>query len=290
MKNDRSARGRDRGRRPRPGTGADRAPAHEHRRSSPHRHPSTGRLQIDGPLIIGRNSLREVLRRAPERLLRVYLTDSVLASGDECGALVIEHGIPHDVRHAAELTGAAGSDSHQGVVGVLKNRHHPELKTFLEEAIQRPRALIILADSIYDPHNLGAILRAGECFGLHGVLLSKNRGTGITPAVTKSSVGASEFVPVCIVSNLAQSLQRAIELGFVGIAADVGPDAVALSHANFPSHAVLVLGSEGEGVQPLLRKLCQMVVTIPMAGSIDSLNVSQAAAVMAYAWAAQGAR
>ncbi|NDC38414.1 MAG: 23S rRNA (guanosine(2251)-2'-O)-methyltransferase RlmB [Proteobacteria bacterium] len=287
MNNDRFGRGRNRdgGRRRGGRTGRDAgAPRAE---SAVHSRAAAQGLRLDGPLIIGRNSVQEVLRRKPHSLLRVYLTEAAQAAASQIAALVAEQRVPCEVRHAAELSAAAGSDSHQGVVGVLKNRHHPEIGEFLEGALQQPRALIIMADSIYDPHNLGAILRACECFGLYGVVLSKNRGTGITPSVTKSSVGASELVPVCMVSNLAQALHRALDLGFAAVAADVGVDSTELPRFEFGSHVVLVLGSEGEGIQPLLRKLCGAAVTVPMSGAIDSLNVSQAAAVFAYAWSSQ---
>jgi len=288
MKKNRSSHDRDRG----PRAGRDGGRAHsrrpEHRHVDERRPQNHRRLQVDGPLIIGRNTVREVLLRRPELVARVFITAATLDGADGLGALLHEQNIPHLECQASELSTAAASDSHQGVLAVLKKRHHPELSDLLEQALRKPRALILIADSIYDPHNLGAILRASECFGVDAVVISKNRGTGITPAVTKSAVGASEFVPVCIVSNLAQSLRRAIDAGFVGIAADVGPEAVGLSKVEFPPHAVLVLGSEGEVVQPLLRSLCELKVTIPMRGVIDSLNVSQAAAVFAYAWQAQG--
>ena len=287
MKNDHSTRSRDRYRGSRPRRSGSNPPTRSAARDAERGHAA--RVRLDGPVIMGRNALREVLRRKPEQLARVYLSDAAV-SDNGLGAALQREQIPYEVRHPGDLTAAAGSDSHQGVVGVLKNRHHPELKELLEQAMQQPRALIVLADSIYDPHNLGAILRASECFGVYGVVLSKNRGTGITPVVTKTSVGASEFVPVCIVSNLAQALNRAIDAGFVGIAADVGPDAEELSYVEFPSHTVLVLGSEGEGIQPLLRSLCGGAVKIPMVGGIDSLNVSQAAAVMGYAWSVQRPR
>ena len=241
---------------------------------------------MDGPVLMGRNSLREVLRRRPESLQKIYVSESLAEGASEIIDLARAAGVPHETRQSAQLTSAVGSDSHQGAIGILRPRIHPELKEFISQARQLPRALVVMADSIYDPHNLGAILRACECFGVSGVVISKNRGTGITPVVTKSAVGATELVPICIVSNLAQALQRLLDEGFEAIAADVGPDAVDLPDCHFPDYAVLVLGSEGDGVQPLLRKLCGQVAKIPMHGAIDSLNVSQAAAVFTYAWSA----
>ena len=264
---------------------SDRNRSHrpDRRSAADHRAPA---LRLDGPAAIGKNTFLEIVRRKPERLLRAFFAESESSGREELVALAKRAGIPYEFCHPSQITAATGSDSHQGVAGVLRPRHHPELKELLQAASEQPRALIVMLDSIYDPHNLGAILRACECFGASGVILSKNRGTGITPAVTKTSVGATEFVPISIVSNLAQALQRAIDMGFEAFAADVGPGTEPLVHCEFSPLSVLVLGSEGEGVQPLLRKLCSRAVTIPMSGVIDSLNVSQAASIMLYEWSA----
>ena len=137
-----------------------------------------------------------------------------------------------------------------------------------------------MLDSIMDPHNFGAILRAAECFGVDAVLWSKNRGCDITPVVAKVSVGASELLPLVPVSNLAQALERLKDAGVWSIAADVSPEAQPIDQFEFPTKSLILLGSEGEGLQPLLLREAEFKITIPLHGKIDSLNVSQAAAVM----------
>ena len=245
---------------------------------------SPHRPRLDGPIVIGRNAVREVVLRAPDRLVKVFTTESLRESRDELLKHIESLGVSLENHSRDSLTSATGTDSHQGIAAILKPREHPELREFLDAALAKPRSLIVLLDSIYDPHNLGAILRACECFGVDGIIMSKNRGTGITATVTKSSAGASEFVPICIVSNLAQALGKAKDAGFTGIAADVGAGTEDLGSFGFPQYSALILGSEGEGIQPLLRKLCSRAITIRMSGAIDSLNVSQAAAVLFFAW------
>ena len=133
-----------------------------------------------------------------------------------------------------------------------------------------------MLDSIFDPQNVGAILRAAECFGADAIITSKNRGCPMTPTVSKASAGASAFVPHVEVSNLADSAQRLQNEGFTLVVADMDGD----ENAVWPDKLLLVMGSEGTGVQPLLKKRADLIVRIPMYGKIASLNVAQACAVL----------
>lgn len=169
--------------------------------------------------------------------------------------------------------------AHQGCILELFARKYlgkKELKTYLAD---KDDSIVVAVDELYDPANLGSILRAAECFGVHAVLWSKNRGVGVTPAVTKVSSGASERVPLVPVSNLRSVLVELQQEDFAVIVADGGEGSSELAGFSAPSRSVLVLGSEGKGVQPLIRKEADFSVQIPMVGKIDSLNVSQACAV-----------
>lgn len=224
---------------------------------------------------MGRNTVREVFRAQPERIKRIFSTKD-----PEENAFVKElqeAGKPIRQMSEKALTSLLNSDSHQGIAAELKPRSHPDLKEFLKE--EREKSLVLVLDSIFDPQNFGTILRAGECFGADAALYSKNRGASITPAVTKASVGASELMPLIVVSNLAEAVRKLQDAGYFVVVAAVGAEAKNALEFDFPLKTALILGSEGKGVQPLVAKIADAALYIPMRGKIDSLNVSQAAAV-----------
>jgi 23S rRNA (guanosine2251-2'-O)-methyltransferase len=128
------------------------------------------------------------------------------------------------------------------------------------------------------------VLRSAECLGVSGAIWSWNRGASLTPAVTKVSMGASELVPIVQVANLAEAVRRLKQADFWVVASAVHGDAVPLPAFDFPARTALILGSEGEGIQPLLLKEADFTVHIPMTGRLESLNVAQAATVFLYEW------
>lgn len=233
-------------------------------------------------LLMGRNALRETIRRVPHRLERVYIAYLGEGASERQELLLAAQGAGIAVEQVPleRLTQMVGSDSHQGVVARLFPAPSRELRVFLQERAAAERSLLVMLDSIHDPQNLGTILRAAECFAADGVMLSSNRGTPITATVRKASVGASELVEVVTVANLAQACERLKDAGYWIVVADNAPGALSLNEFSFPQRAVLVLGSEGEGVHQLLRARADFAVKIPLFGDIDSLNVSQAAAVL----------
>lgn len=229
-------------------------------------------------LIMGRNCIAEVLNFAPERIVEVY-TSQKNENDDLCKRLFNKK-IPVLERSKKQLSQMVESESHQGYVAAVKERGYPSIKEFLEKNRAMEKSLVLMLDSIFDPQNLGAILRAAECFHVDLVIYSKNRGSDITPSVTKASAGASELVPICKVSNLAETMHMFQKEGFLALAADVGEKAQSLYEFKFPEKALIVMGSEGAGLQPLLNKKCNFHVKIPMQGRIDSLNVSQATSII----------
>lgn len=229
-------------------------------------------------LIMGRNCIAEVLSFAPERIVEVYTSQK--NENDALCKELLKQKIPVLEKSKKQLSQLVESESHQGYVAAVKERGHPTVKEFLEKNKDVEHSLVLMLDSIYDPQNLGAILRASECFGVDLVVYSKNRGTDITPTVTKASAGAAELVPICKVSNLADTVQLFQQEGYLALSADVGEKAQSLYQFKFPEKSLIIMGSEGTGVQPLLRKKCDYHVTIPMYGRIDSLNVSQATSII----------
>jgi len=234
-------------------------------------------------LVLGRNAVREVVRFAPERLVRVFLSDGGRGELVELHDLVAECGIAVEFRSGDELSRLAGTESHQGCVGVVVERARPGLGEFLESVGPESAGCVLVLDEINDPQNLGAILRAAECFGVLGVIMSRNRGAGITPVVTKASAGASEIVTVVPVANVADAVRKLKAAHFWIVAADSSPGGVDLPGFDCPARTALVVGSEGRGVQRLLLDQSDFRVRIPMVGQVDSLNVAQATAVCLYA-------
>ncbi len=236
------------------------------------------RLPPRDQLIMGLHALNELLRHAPKRVLKVYT--SVKNAGtrktgilSECERLEI----PIQFTSEDNLSRMCGSDSHQSFAAHVKGRKFYDVKEFLKEVEEKERVLVLLCDQIFDPQNFGALLRCAECFGVDGVGWSKNRGSDLTPVSAKSSCGASEWLPLIRISNLAESVSQFQEAGFEVIAAALQEGSKNALHFPFKPKTVFVVGSEGEGIQPLILKRADHLVHIPMFGKIESLNVAQAA-------------
>lgn len=240
--------------------------------------------------VMGRNCLLEILRFKPERILKIYVLEGKTEDGQPCELkeLIQKGGYPMEYVSKKKLSEMVFSDSHQGFVTELKPRSYLDLKTFLkqiEEEHDRPskekeqKTLVVMLDSIMDPQNFGAILRASECFGVSALVFSKNRGSPLTPVVSKVGSGASELIEIIQVANLAETVKRFQEAGFEAAVADVNEEAKDPFKYQFSDKVLLIMGAEEKGVQPLIKKMADVALKIPMKGKIDSLNVSQATAV-----------
>jgi 23S rRNA (guanosine2251-2'-O)-methyltransferase len=239
-------------------------------------------------IIYGLNPVRELLRAAAE------VSELWLAEGGTRGAAFAElerlaRRADAKVRTAprAKLDRLAGTDRHQGVVAVVADFRYAELDDLLARAKEggRPPLLVVL-DGVEDPHNLGAIIRSAHALGAHGVVIPKDRAVGVTPAVAKASAGAVERCAVARVTNVAQCLEALKEAGVWSIA--LAPDGEKpLGDHDLRGPTALVLGSEGEGLRPLVRRTCDLAARIPMMGELDSLSVSASAAIALYEAARQ---
>lgn len=231
-------------------------------------------------LLMGRNAAREVLQHASDRVVAVWGTRDAL---EELRPQLQGASLSAEQATGEDLALWVHSDSHQGVVVQLKECSMDSIDSLVARCESKSHATVLLLDSIYDPQNFGTLLRAAECFGVDGVVWSKNRGSGVTPVVRKASVGASELVPMIGVQNLADTVQKLQQAAFWVVALDGGEESVEIGQFTFPEKSVLIAGSEGRGVQPLLLKRSDFRVRIPLRGKIDSLNVSQATTVALYA-------
>ncbi|MCH9616908.1 MAG: putative TrmH family tRNA/rRNA methyltransferase [Chlamydiia bacterium] len=226
--------------------------------------------------VIGKNSVQELVKHAPERVIAIITSHT---DDDPVIKKLLELKKPLHMKNLKKLDELTNSTSHQGYVLEVKKRESLHVEELLERSKDKKRCLVVMLDSIFDPHNVGAILRACECFGVDGVIYSKNKGCKITPTVTKISMGASEIVPITEVSNLATTIEKFQKEGFWAASAEISSKATSIYDFDYPEKTLLILGSEGKGVQNILSKKSDFHVYIPMSGQIDSLNVSQAAAV-----------
>ncbi|MCB0310488.1 MAG: 23S rRNA (guanosine(2251)-2'-O)-methyltransferase RlmB, partial [Bdellovibrionales bacterium] len=226
------------------------------------------------------NATRELLLFSPGRVKEVLVVeDRENKRLKEIVELALKQDIKLSKASKHELSQIVRSDSHQGIVAKVDAREGFSLKSLLGSKRSDEAGLLLLIDAVQDPHNLGAILRAAECYGVQGVIYSRNRCPGIGPVVRKSSSGASEIVPVVEVGNLVQAAVTIKKAEYWLVGADVGEGSESLHKFSFPARCCLVLGSEGSGIQRLLLEKLDYRVKIPMFGRLDSLNVSQAASV-----------
>lgn len=229
------------------------------------------RLPPKDQLIMGAHALDELLRHAPRKILRIY---TVPTKKSDLLKTAKEKRIPITFVTAAHLTKMAGSDSHQMFVVHIQAREFLDVPKFLEMA--QEDAFVLMLDQIFDPQNFGAILRSAECFGLSAVVFSKNRGSDLTPVAAKASSGASELIPLIRISNLANGVDQFKKGGFEVVAALLEPSSESAYTFSFALRTLLIVGSEGEGIQPLLRKKADRSIYLPVQGKIASLNVAQA--------------
>jgi 23S rRNA (guanosine2251-2'-O)-methyltransferase len=232
------------------------------------------------PVAYGIHAVRVLLTRHPQRVRRV-----LLAGGRDAGrlaeirTLAQRSGVQVAAADEALLAKLAEGERHQGVVAeLLPQAGDPE--TQLEEALEAAGTapLLLVLDGVQDPHNLGACLRSADAAGVAAVIVPRDRAAGLTPVVRKVAAGAAETVPLVPVVNLARTLRDLKERGVWLVGTDDAADKT-LFDADLKGPLALVMGSEGEGMRRLTRECCDQLVSIPMAGAVESLNVSVAAGV-----------
>jgi 23S rRNA (guanosine2251-2'-O)-methyltransferase len=223
--------------------------------------------------VYGRNAVREAVR-GPREVREIWATERTLAAEQW---LRDEPGLRVHVKPERALSDEAGTRDHQGVVARVAPYRYAD--AYELAAVDRP--LLVCLDQVTDPHNLGAVIRSAEGAGATGVVVPSHGAARVTPAVSRSSAGAVEHLPVAVVQNLARYLNdvKGPNLWVWGAATDGGTP---LWEADLDGGAAFVLGAEGRGLRPLVRRACDGLVSIPLAGNVESLNVSVAAAVLLY--------
>jgi 23S rRNA (guanosine2251-2'-O)-methyltransferase len=216
-------------------------------------------------LVYGRRAVREALRGRRE-VLELLATERAARDGwDRKPRIVPEKA----------LTELAGTRDHQGVVARVESFRYADAYELAEG-----EPLLVALDQVTDPRNLGAVIRSAEGAGATGVVLPAHNSARVTPAVARSSAGAVEHLPVAVVPNLARYLNEVKGPRLWVYGADVA--GTPMTEADLSGGLTLVFGAEGKGMRPLVRRACDAVVSIPLSGRVESLNVSVAAAVLLY--------
>jgi 23S rRNA (guanosine2251-2'-O)-methyltransferase len=232
-------------------------------------------------LIYGINPVREALSGQRRRPLELFLLREGATARLEALLRAAETaGVPVRRRPRADLDRLAGHSHHQGAVLRVEPFAYIELEQLIDAWRGSGRkAFFLVLDGITDPHNLGAIVRSADAAGCHGVIVPKDRACPVTGVVDKASAGALEHVPLCRVTNLARTLDELKNAGawVFGLAGE--SDAEPLYRSDLREDLALVVGGEGGGIRPNVRRHCDGLLAIPMAGGVSSLNASVAAAV-----------
>ncbi len=223
-----------------------------------------------GDVLYGRNPVHEALRAGRRRVHGVWATAGAAKEPWLEGVRVTVAG-------AGEIAERCGSDAHQGVCAEADRYPYADPGALL--AAESP--LIVALDEVQDPQNLGAIARSAECAGATGLVILERRSAEVTPAAAKASAGAVEHLPIARVTNLTDFLARAKDAGCWAYGA-AGEGGTPYDEPDYAGGVVLVLGAEGRGIRPRVRSACDVVVSLPLHGRIDSLNVSAAAAVLLF--------
>jgi 23S rRNA (guanosine2251-2'-O)-methyltransferase len=228
-------------------------------------------------VVFGFHAIVSRLRADPSSVLEVFVDETRhdarirdLASTAERAGVKVQR-VP-----TKRLDGFYGGGRHQGVVARVEVRRAADTLDEVLHGIEHP--LLLVLDGVTDPHNLGACLRVANAAGAHAVVAPKDRAAGITPAVSKVASGAAESTPYLMVTNLARTLSDLKERNVWIVGADERAEET-LYEANLPESIAWVLGAEGEGMRRLTRESCDLLVRIPMAGDVASLNISVAAGV-----------
>lgn len=228
-------------------------------------------------IVYGINPVREVLKTDPRRVEKIYhSTDKGLVKD-----LVTKAGksrIKSELIDRGDLAKLAGSEYHQGVMVQIKG----EFKYLVLEDIINKESdtfkLILILDNIQDPQNLGSLIRASVGAGVTGIIIPKDRSVDVTPAVSKASAGATEYVSIAKVPNIASAI-REIKKANIWVAGLDGKGGRSIYKEDLKRDLAVVVGSEGDGIRRLVKEECDFLINIPMSNSFESLNAAQAGVV-----------
>ena len=231
-------------------------------------------------LIYGIHAVEAAIRNQPENVLQVFVqqgrNDNRIKTIQD---IAKNSGISIQAITNDKLKEKCPKARHQGVVAEI--RFDISRAISLEDILAKESVLLLILDEVQDPHNIGACLRTADAVGVDAVIVSKNRSPALTPVIRNVSSGAAETVPYIMVSNLARALEK-IKQQNVWLLGTSGDSEQTIYQTNVNKRVALIMGSEGKGMRRLTREACDELVSIPMQGSVESLNISVASAVCLY--------
>ena len=235
--------------------------------------------ELDENTIVGRNAVKELLTSGRD-VEKVYIKKGELEGSVKLLiGMAAERRIPIVEVDKSKLDFMSCGVNHQGVIAMASEKEYCTVEDILDIANERGEApLIVIADGITDPYNLGALIRCAEGSGAHGIIIPKRRSTGLTPLVSKASAGALEHMAIAKVTNISATIDELKKKGLWIFAAEAGGSAYYETDFNTP--AAIIFGSEGFGVGKAIKEKSDFIVSIPMYGKVNSLNVSTAASVI----------
>jgi 23S rRNA (guanosine2251-2'-O)-methyltransferase len=238
-------------------------------------------MQAKEEIIYGLNPVMEALRGS-RQIYELFVAGSTSDKRlEKLLKLAGDRLVPVRQREKVDLTRLCGIDYHQGVALKVEPFPYVDLAIVLEGLKGVPDGLLLVLDSIQDPHNLGALIRSAACAGAHAVIIPRDRAAGVTAAAEKASAGAAGTIAVAQVTNISQALGELKKAGFWIFGAD-GSARRNLYEQDLSGPVALVIGGEGEGIRPLIRKGCDQLVSIPMQGGVNSLNASVAGGILLF--------
>ncbi|MCS6964700.1 23S rRNA (guanosine(2251)-2'-O)-methyltransferase RlmB [Thermoflexus sp.] len=239
--------------------------------------------KIQREFLYGRHAVHEALRAGRRRIYRLLIAEGLQPRPilEEIRAMATDRGIPLLTVPRARLD--AITDGHQGVVAEADPYPYVDLEQAWAESAGRPDPPFWLAlDCLQDPQNFGTLLRTAEATGVHAVLFPEHRSARVTPAVVNASAGAVEHLHMAQVTNLARALEQLKERGIWIVGLQQDPRAIRYDQADLGGPIALVVGNEESGIRPLVRRVCDFLIYLPMRGRVASLNAATAGAVALY--------
>ncbi len=235
-------------------------------------------------IIYGFHSISGVLNTNPDQLQRIMI-DVKRSDKRQSQLLKLASNLGVKVESVSSevLNNLSNNVSHQGIIAELKGKinHTLTFKELLDCLRDKPKALILILDGITDPHNLGAIIRSAECFGVDAVILPRDNSANVSnPVVAKVSSAAINYIPVITVTNLVQVINQLQENEFWVAGTSLNDKSISLSDFKYHPRLVWVMGNEGDGIRRLVSDNCDYLVHIPLLGKTESLNVSVAAGIV----------
>ena len=226
-------------------------------------------------LIYGKNPVIEAIRA--KKAIKVFAVNSF--NDQKILSLINESRLNISYISPNEMEKMANGGVHQGIAAELKPYQTVSLEEIIAKAKKKEKKIIVMLDGIEDPHNLGAVLRSADVFEASGIILPKHNSVTLNATVAKTSAGAINYVPVAVVNNLNQAIKLLKEEGYWVVSTD-GSAEISYSSLKYDFPVVVVIGSEGKGVSPLVLKNSDYIVKIPQYGHVNSLNASVAAGIL----------